>query len=94
MALAQGRLVARLGLALGGGEVTWAIALQSDELREEGWNVGGGYTWCKPKGQNFQTLSKTESHIFLIVTCGIGILKLLSSRTWRGSEGFQGCWGV
>lgn len=36
-------------------------------------------------------LSKTESHIFLIVTCGIGIIKICSSRTWRGSEGW---WGV
>lgn len=82
------------GLALGGGEMGYAIALQSDEVREEGWNIAGGYTWCKPKGPNFQALSKTESHIFLIVTCKIGIIKLCFSRTWRGSKSFQRWWGV
>lgn len=68
-----------------------ATALQSDEVREEGWNIAGGYTWCKPKGQNFLTLSKTENHIFLTVMWRIGIIKLHYSRTWIGFEGFQGC---
>lgn len=93
-ALAQGYLVILWSLALGGGEMRCAIALQSDEAKEKGWNIAVGYAWCKPKGQNFQTLSKIESHIFLIVTCRIGITKLWSNRTWKGSKGFQEWWGV
>lgn len=95
-ALAQGRVVTRLGLALDGREMSCTIALQSDEVREEGWNIAGGYTRCKLKGQNFQTLSKTESHIFLIVTCRIGLIKLSSPaepgedpRVYRGGGVFH-----
>lgn len=49
-ALARGYLVILWSLALGGGEMRCAIPLQSDEAKEKGWNIAGGYAWCKPKG--------------------------------------------
>lgn len=69
-ALAQGHLVTRLGLALGGGEMSCAIALQSDEVREEGWNIAGGCAWCTLKRQNFQTLLRLKATFSLLSHAG------------------------